>query len=83
MILQLIKGCDFIQQLADIGRAVEFCKEHDDEELWTALIDYSIDKVYSFMTFFVIFGIFIYRVAINKLLWTDSNPEIPCSSPTS
>ena len=25
---------------------MEFCKEHDDEELWTSLIDYSIDKPY-------------------------------------
>ena len=33
-------------ELADIHRAVEFCKEHDDDDLWTDLIDYSIDKPY-------------------------------------
>jgi hypothetical protein len=33
-------------ELADIGRAIDFCKEHDDEELWTDLIDYSVDKPY-------------------------------------
>ena len=43
---ELIEHRDFVIQLTDIGRAVEFCKEHDDEELWTALIDYSIDKPY-------------------------------------
>ena len=39
--LQLITG-----ELNDIGRAVEFCKEHDDEDMWESLIDYSIDKPY-------------------------------------
>ena len=43
---ELIEHRDFVIQLTDIGRAVEFCKEHDDEELWTSLIDYSIDKPY-------------------------------------
>ena len=36
----------FVPQLVDIHRAVEFCKEHDDEELWTALIDSSIKMPY-------------------------------------
>ena len=33
-----------IAELSDIEQAVEFCKEHDDAELWSVLIDYSLDK---------------------------------------
>ena len=32
--------------LLDIHKAVAFCKEHDEPELWTELIDRSIDKPY-------------------------------------
>ena len=31
-------------ELVDVEQAVEFCKEHDDAELWDDLIKYSIDK---------------------------------------
>ena len=31
-------------ELVDVEQAVEFCKEHDDTELWDDLINYSIDK---------------------------------------
>ena len=30
----------------DIHKAVEFCKEYDDVDLWHDLIDFSIDKPY-------------------------------------
>jgi len=33
-----------ITELSDIEQAVEFCKEHDDAELWSVLINYSLDK---------------------------------------
>jgi hypothetical protein len=42
--LQLITN-----QLNDVERAIEFCKEHNDHELWEDLINYSIDKP-SFIT---------------------------------
>ncbi|XP_023235855.1 vacuolar protein sorting-associated protein 41 homolog isoform X2 [Centruroides sculpturatus] len=32
------------QELKDIKKAVEFCKDHDDKELWEDLIKYSLDK---------------------------------------
>lgn len=32
------------QELKDIKKAVEFCKDHDDKELWEDLINYSLDK---------------------------------------
>ncbi|KAG8177167.1 hypothetical protein JTE90_021761 [Oedothorax gibbosus] len=32
------------EQLQDIDRAIEFCKEHDDKELWEDLIESSLDK---------------------------------------
>ena len=32
--------------LSDIEQAVEFCKQHDDAELWNVLINYSLDKPY-------------------------------------
>ena len=35
-----------LQELSDIEQAVEFCKEHDDAELWNVLINYSLDKPY-------------------------------------
>jgi hypothetical protein len=35
-----------ISELADIQKAVEFCKKYDDTDLWNDLIDYSIDKPY-------------------------------------
>jgi len=35
-----------IKELSDIEQAVEFCKEHDDAELWNVLINYSLDKPY-------------------------------------
>lgn len=37
--LQLITN-----ELRDVDQAIEFCKEHNDEELWEDLIDYAIDK---------------------------------------
>jgi hypothetical protein len=33
-----------IRELADIEYAVNFCKEHDDAELWNDIINYSLDK---------------------------------------
>jgi len=33
-----------IRELADIEYAVNFCKEHDDVELWNDIINYSLDK---------------------------------------
>ncbi len=32
--------------LLDIHKAVEFCREHDDAELWQDLIEQSLDKPY-------------------------------------
>nr|XP_012139386.1 PREDICTED: vacuolar protein sorting-associated protein 41 homolog isoform X3 [Megachile rotundata] len=32
------------RELNDIESAIAFCQEHDDEELWTDLINYSLDK---------------------------------------
>ena len=34
------------REMADIHRAIDFCKEYDDPSLWDNLIDYSIDKPY-------------------------------------
>ena len=34
------------REMADIHRAIDFCKEYDDPTLWDNLIDYSIDKPY-------------------------------------
>jgi hypothetical protein len=31
-------------ELCDVDQAIEFCKEHNDHELWQDLINYSIDK---------------------------------------
>ena len=31
-------------ELRDVDKAIEFCKEHDDSELWEDLINYSVDK---------------------------------------
>ncbi|KRX47109.1 Vacuolar protein sorting-associated protein 41 -like protein [Trichinella murrelli] len=31
-----------IADLGDIGRAIEFCVEHDDADLWRALVDHSV-----------------------------------------
>ncbi len=31
-------------ELGDVTGAIDFCKEHNDQELWEDLIDYSIDK---------------------------------------
>jgi len=33
-----------IKELADIEYAVQFCKEHEDSELWNDIINYSLDK---------------------------------------
>lgn len=35
-----------VDSLLDIHRAVAFCKEHDDPDLWADLIDRSLDKPY-------------------------------------
>jgi len=37
--LQLITN-----ELGDVNQAIEFCKEHNERELWEDLITYSIDK---------------------------------------
>ena len=31
-------------ELGNVDKAIEFCKEHDDSELWEDLINYSMDK---------------------------------------
>lgn len=31
-------------ELEDIVQAIDFCKEHDDRDLWTDLINFSMDK---------------------------------------
>ena len=31
-------------ELEDINQAIEFCKEHDDGDLWRDLINFSMDK---------------------------------------
>ena len=31
-------------ELGDVNQAIEFCKEHNERELWEDLITYSIDK---------------------------------------
>ncbi|ELU13950.1 hypothetical protein CAPTEDRAFT_174173 [Capitella teleta] len=36
-------------ELRDVDQAIDFCKEHNDQELWQDLINYSIDKP-SFIT---------------------------------
>ncbi|BES91997.1 light protein [Nesidiocoris tenuis] len=33
-----------LKEIKDFERAVEFCKEHDDTDLWEDLINYSMDK---------------------------------------
>lgn len=33
-----------IYVLDDIYQAIDFCKEHDDTELWEDLINFSLDK---------------------------------------
>lgn len=33
-----------IEQLGDIGQAINFCQEHNDRELWTDLIKQTVDK---------------------------------------
>ena len=33
-----------VNELRDVTQAIDFCKEHGDEELWEDLIDYSLDK---------------------------------------
>lgn len=33
-----------MEELEDVGKAIEFAKEQDDAELWEDLISYSIDK---------------------------------------
>ena len=32
------------RDLQDVEQAIEFCKEHNDHDLWEDLIDFSIDK---------------------------------------
>ena len=31
-------------EMRDVDKAIDFCKEHDDSELWEDLINYSMDK---------------------------------------
>jgi len=32
------------RELNDMESAIAFCQEHDDEELWNDLVNYSLDK---------------------------------------
>ena len=38
-------------ELKDIQQAIEFCKEHDDRDLWDDLIAFSLDKPGSILTY--------------------------------
>lgn len=33
-----------LQLITDVDQAIDFCKEHNDYELWEDLIKYSLDK---------------------------------------
>ena len=33
-----------VNELHDVTQATDFCKEHNDEDLWEDLINYSLDK---------------------------------------
>ena len=39
--------------LRDVNAAIDFCKEHNDTELWNDLISYSIDKPSEFATWWI------------------------------
>lgn len=41
-------------ELKDVNKAIEFCKEHDDQELWEDLINYSTEKPCMFWYKFLI-----------------------------
>ena len=46
-------------KIKDVNQAIEFCKEHNDEELWEDLIQHSLDKP----------GIYIFAILILDILW--------------
>ena len=41
------------EELEDINQAIEFCKEHDDKELWEDLIQCSLDKPSNYFPYFL------------------------------
>ncbi len=47
--LQLI-----MTKLQDVDHAIDFCKEHVDEELWEDLISYSMDKPSKCLVFVIL-----------------------------
>jgi len=46
------------EKLDDVDRAIDFCKEHNDKELWEDLIKYSLNKpgMVLFLSFYAIFN---------------------------
>ncbi len=51
-------------ELRDVDKAIDFCKEHDDSELWLDLINYSMDKPCAFHSF----SIHLFFVLANYLI---------------
>lgn len=47
------------RELNDMESAIAFCQEHDDEELWNDLINYSLDKPGFYLHYFVFIFIFL------------------------
>jgi vacuolar protein sorting-associated protein 41 len=47
-------------ELHDVNHAIEFCKEHNDHELWEDLISHSIDKpcMYFFLSYTNLYTIY-------------------------
>lgn len=64
-----------MQELGDIDRAINFCKEHDDTDLWEDLIKYSLKKP-EFITFLLQkIGTYIDpRILVQQI---DNQMEIP------
>ncbi|KAF6213794.1 hypothetical protein GE061_011516 [Apolygus lucorum] len=64
-----------LTEIKDFERAVDFCKEHDDADLWDDLINYSLGKPVYITTLFKRIGTYVDpRILIQRI---DVKQEIP------
>jgi hypothetical protein len=43
-----------MENLEEVNKAIDFCKEHDDRDLWHDLIQHSLDKPSEYKPYFTL-----------------------------
>lgn len=74
------EALNLIMKVGDIEKAIEFCKEHDDQDLWEDLINYSLTKPEFITILLKKIGTYVDpRILVQRI---DSHVDIPGLKPS-